>query len=644
MPGSVQDAVLARAARLSESARSLAELVSVLPSRAELQLIESALPESAGALVECTRLSVLELDGTVVRFRHELARQALEAALSEVERRRLNALVLHCLRESGADPARLAHHAARTGDGALLLEFALAAASRAAAAGAHRDAFASYVRARPELGRLDERRRAEMLELFAVEAHFAGDIRLAIEVQGEAVELWRKLDDRIAVGAATSALAVLHMWSGDSSAGLRLSTEAVSKLEPLPVSPAHARAYASHALLLLIESDDNRAIAWSERSAAIADELGETSIALNARVTIGSARFHRDPAEGGTALAAAIAAARDAGDLMAACRGLANLASGFMEVRRFADCEATIATGLAYAEEHELDGIRLYMLSIRAVVHFLSGQWAAAHADIEESAELDMGATRAGALAVLGALLARSGDATAETALAEAWELNNALSELVGMMLVACARAELAVAVHDPAAVAAATDALVGRVHVHGNEWDTGALAFWRSRAGLPAADVASCAEPFRLQMSGDWEAAAAAWERIGAPYERALALLDADREQPLLEALAIADGLGAVPLAAAIRGRLRRLGARSIPRGPRPGTRANPGGLSRRQVEVLELVALGLSNPEIARRLFLTPKTVEHHVGAILRKLRTARREDAVAAARSLGLLAPRT
>ena len=89
VPGSVQDAVLARTARLSDSGRSLAELVSVLPSRAELQLIEAALPESADALVECTRLSVLELDGTIVRFRHELARQALEAALSEVERRRL---------------------------------------------------------------------------------------------------------------------------------------------------------------------------------------------------------------------------------------------------------------------------------------------------------------------------------------------------------------------------------------------------------------------------------------------------------------------------------------------------------------------------------------------------------------------------
>jgi DNA-binding NarL/FixJ family response regulator len=139
--------------------------------------------------------------------------------------------------------------------------------------------------------------------------------------------------------------------------------------------------------------------------------------------------------------------------------------------------------------------------------------------------------------------------------------------------------------------------------------------------------------------MTGDWRRAADAWREIGAPYEQALALADAADETRLLEALAIADRLSALPLASALRGKLCRLGVRSIPRGPRPSTRANAAGLSTRQVEVLELIALELSNPEIARRLFLTPKTVEHHVGSILRKLGVGSRGAAAEVACTLGL-----
>ncbi len=76
------------------------------------------------------------------------------------------------------------------------------------------------------------------------------------------------------------------------------------------------------------------------------------------------------------------------------------------------------------------------------------------------------------------------------------------------------------------------------------------------------------------------------------------------------------------------------------MPRGPRPSTRANPAGLTARQREVLVLLGAGATNGEIARQLFLTPKTVEHHVGAVLAKLGVAGRAEAAERARELGLL----
>jgi DNA-binding NarL/FixJ family response regulator len=80
----------------------------------------------------------------------------------------------------------------------------------------------------------------------------------------------------------------------------------------------------------------------------------------------------------------------------------------------------------------------------------------------------------------------------------------------------------------------------------------------------------------------------------------------------------------------------------RKLPRGPRPGTRQNPANLTRSQLRVLTLVAEGLTNAEIAGRLFLAPKTVEHHVSAILAKLDARSRVEAAVRARELGAHLP--
>jgi DNA-binding CsgD family transcriptional regulator len=146
-------------------------------------------------------------------------------------------------------------------------------------------------------------------------------------------------------------------------------------------------------------------------------------------------------------------------------------------------------------------------------------------------------------------------------------------------------------------------------------------------------------AAPYAMQVAGDWRAAAAEWERLGCPYEQALALLNGD-EAAQRGALAIFERLGAAPAADIARQRLRAAGVRGLPRGPRPATQANPQGLTNRQLEVLRLLAEGLRNPEIAERLSTTPKTVEHHVSAVLTKLEARSRAEAVRAANQLGLI----
>ena len=118
------------------------------------------------------------------------------------------------------------------------------------------------------------------------------------------------------------------------------------------------------------------------------------------------------------------------------------------------------------------------------------------------------------------------------------------------------------------------------------------------------------------------------------------LALAGSDDDAVLRRSLGELQGLGAEPAAAIVARRLRERGARGLPRGPRPSTKQNPAGLTAREVEVLELVAEGLRNADIGQRLFLSEKTVGHHVSSILHKLEVRTRGQASAEAQRLGIV----
>ena len=310
--------------------------------------------------------------------------------------------------------------------------------------------------------------------------------------------------------------------------------------------------------------------------------------------------------------------------------------------RQFDIAQTHLADGLEYCAERGLDTFRLYLLGSRARLQLELGHWTEAG----DSAALVLRDPRSPQLArtwamtTLGLLRTRRGDAEASTPLEEAHAMAHPTFELARIAQIDAARAEAAWLAGNPDAVAEITDAALALAVDRRDSWAAGELTYWRHRAGiqdeLPAGLVA---EPYRLSISGDWARAAERWRQIGCPYETALALADADDESALQQAFEGLQALGARPAVAIVARRLRERGVRRVPRGPRPQTRENPAGLTTRETQVLGLVAEGLRNAQIAERLVVSEKTVDHHVSAILRKLNVRTRGEASAKAARLGI-----
>lgn len=186
------------------------------------------------------------------------------------------------------------------------------------------------------------------------------------------------------------------------------------------------------------------------------------------------------------------------------------------------------------------------------------------------------------------------------------------------------ARAEIAWLKSEPATVLQVSQEAFDFAVRADAGWAVGELAYWRWRAGIVEEVPVGAAEPYLLSIRGDWRRAAGCWTELRCPYEAALALADGDDEDLMRRALDELQQLGAGAAAAIVARRLRERGVRGLPRGPRATTRANPGGLTGREVEVVALLAEGLQNSGIAAQLVVSEKTVDLHVSAILQARRS--------------------
>ncbi|HTK08333.1 MAG TPA: LuxR C-terminal-related transcriptional regulator [Ktedonobacteraceae bacterium] len=643
VPLMVQDAVLARISRLSPVARTLLELASVVPARIERWLLDAILDVPTQALEECLSSGMLFLDHMTVAFRHEIARLAVESTLSPLRQQSLHKEVLQALITHSPNPslaARLVHHALGAHDEVQVARYAPLAAKQAGAQRAHREAAAHYATALLETSQFSLEQQAELLEGRAYECYLTSQMEEAALAQERALRLWRELDRPDRVGHALRWISHIYWFLGKADTAKQYGREAVHVLETLPPGTDLAMAYSNLARLFMIASKTEEAVQWGEQAIKLAESLGDNETLAHAFNNMGSALLDIQDERGWAYLERSLQIALAGGWEAHSSRAYTNLAACALDSRNYSLAESFLQKGLAYCIEHDLDSCGIFMRSLQAHVLFEQGHWDDA---IEEAirvlshSRLSIVA-KIPALAVLGRIRILRGDPDGMVSLDEARDLALATRELQWTVPVSVARAEAAWLLGNLDQCLAEAQvgydlALAGR-----NPWRLGELSAWISRAGGLTLALEQIATPFVLQIVGDWQGAATLWEQIGCPYEQALALADGDTDA-MRNALALFEQLGAQPAVALMKRRLRQQGIAGIPRGPRPSTRANQAGLTARQLEVLQLMAEGFSNAEIANQLFTSPKTVEHHVSAVLAKLGAHSRVQAIGVASQMEL-----
>lgn len=635
-PASVSHAVLARVARLPSATRALLDLLAVVPARTEATLLDVLCPEWPERAAAAEERGVVEWQGDGLAFRHELARRAVEEALPASRARGLHVRVLAALQAHGADPARLVHHAERAADLDTLATVAPLAARAAAAAGAHREATAHYRRALQLGDRYPDAERADLLEAFTVEASTTCHIGEALQAAERALALREARGEPSGIGRNLRRLSQLSWFAGRREDMERRLAAALEVLEDQPPGPERAMAYSDLALRIgLYGGRREEAGATADRAVALAQHCADPAALGHVQGRIGLLHALLDGDD--AVLRECLGRARTAGLHFDAGMAYQGLATGAALRRDRTASRRWVDEGIDYLQSRDVLGPLQYLRGLQAAHDLADGHWLGAErtAGWVLAQPEGRGITGVHALETEALLHLRRGRLPqALPVLGELWTVAETCGMVQHVAPAACALAEHAELTGEWAAVVVPLRDARGLAQQLGLAQVASELGFWLCRAGaLDPAEIGAPDpdDPYALAATGRWRAAAAVWDRSGCPFERARTLADSDDEQALLTALDLAVGLGADPLAARIRATLRASGVQRVPRGPRPDTRANPAGLTARQLEVLSLLREGLTDAEIATRLVLSVKTVNHHVSAVLDKLGVDNRRDAV-------------
>jgi DNA-binding CsgD family transcriptional regulator len=461
----------------------------------------------------------------------------------------------------------------------------------------------------------------------------------AVDLAERAVDLLRGGNDSLALGRALTLSAQINLRHLRTSVSVAQSSEAVAILEQQSDSAEYASALSALALVTWLYVEDVPAsLEIVNQALEAAEASGDKRAEIQALIAKGNMQYSVGIAGGMELLETARSLAEKVGDRESETRALSNMTGMAADFRNMPLATDLARRTLETAARYDMRAAEAQTSAMYAEILLWNGKWD----EVEDTASAAFGAqpyAETIAWRVLGTLQARRGRTETRIALDRMWALAESAEQLTVMDPAAAVLAEyLWLSGDDGSQWLESLDSVLAKGIEVGKPWPSGSLAFWMWKLGRLDSRPDGTFDFYGWIIDGEPERAVEFWHARGVPYEEALSRMHCGRDEQL-RALRIAESLGADALASRIRGLLAADGV-TPPRGFGRATRDHTAGLTQRQAEVLDLLAEGLTNADIADRLFLSPRTVENHVAAILMKLDAPTRARAVAAARERAIL----
>ena len=646
VPDTIVDMVAGRVARLSPAARSVVELVSVVPTSCRLALAKKCVPIDPDVLDECEQSGLLVVTPDRLSFRHELIRRAVETGLSAGSHIDVNQKWLDVLETEHADPARLLHHAKEAGDNEAVLRHAPSAAEAAMSARSYREARGHLESLEPMLDRLDIEEQAWILNMWSEVESKLGNIPRALQLKERAAIFYGQLGDELQLGEALRVLSYLRWRTKQSAASRESATRSVELIERSGSSDRVALALADKTWIDVVHGEVDEArtsIAAAHRAAE--DSKNDQALAYVCAVEAWTAPRGPDALRTGKE---ALQMARASGSEEAE-RRVHSLLIQLDTIDTVSFLEQSIDEAHQFADDHDIDDVEAFARTGRAFWHLRTGLLGMAEDEARRALEIWEAINDDYALyamLVVGLAQVRRGSPQAVETLQSMAALAMVKPERSSHLHLGLAQAHW---LNDQIpfdidwverhfhSLEPARDGL--REQKWLNQSLTG-LYIWLWLLGYRSDDLYDqLTPPERHLVDGNWEASAEGFAELEMPFEQAVALYHGDTKARI-KAVEILDGIGAMGLSDRIRRELRDEGVSGVPVAPRQSVLDGKAGLTDRQFEVLELLAQGMTNAQIADTLFISPRTAEHHVAAVISKLGARTRVEASELAIQRGIL----
>ena len=637
VPDNIKDAILSTYNRLEETTRQIWDLLSVIPSGFEIKYLEMFEPLYSFSLESCLQAKILFLKDGNIFFKHELFRRTIETSLSPLKRIALNKKILTLLQESfeeNQEIERIIHHAKNANEYDLVVRYTPLAASNAACIGAHIEASRLYFTAIEYYQGNDKEVLIKFYESYAYECYLINNIKQAIIYAGKTLNLLKEKNATDKIGNCMRFLSRLWWLDGNKNNAEKFAEQAIQVLSDQSSSPAKAMAFSNMSQLKMLCDQPAQCIEWGEKAISIAREINNEEALSHALNNVGSVYMNSEPEnqKGVELLQQSLDIALKNSFHEHAARAYSNLASNGIEMKDYVFAKKILEQGIKYCEERELDSWRSNMLSLKAILNLETGDWKGAYtiADNLLKNEFQIPSFNINALTVLGLINLRTGDADAlpllikaKTKAFESRELQRIIPSLVALLEYEWLTGKIVIEKTD-------LDYTLNMIDKSIYNVEKNRFAFWLCKARKQQLSTSRIYEGYEVSSVAKAQKAASIWEKSGCNYSRAMALFEGTTDDKR-KAILIVHDLGANAVFERMKLEMRTSGIKSIPRGLRKTTQSNPAFLTGRELDVLHLLKDGLQNKEIASQLFISAKTVDHHISSILFKLDVNTRSKAV-------------